>query len=69
VTALRTLRHQDAPGRKLLRLRGLRQHFRLQLTIVSVIVASPCHAYEPVKVPEAATGPLHCLVRGQPFAV
>lgn len=34
-----------------------------------VIVVSPCHAYEPVKVPEAATGPLHCLVCGQPFAV
>jgi proline iminopeptidase len=26
------LRHQDAPGRQLLRLRGLRQHERLQLT-------------------------------------
>ena len=34
-----------------------------------VIVVSPCHPYEPVKVPEDTTGPLHCLVCGQPFAV
>lgn len=34
-----------------------------------VIVVSPCHPYEPVKVPQATTGPLHCLVCGQPFAV
>lgn len=33
------------------------------------IVASPCHAYEPVKVPDDAVAPLHCLVCGQPFAV
>ena len=30
--AVHELRHQDAPGRQLLRLRGLRQHQRLQLT-------------------------------------
>ncbi|MBT2425166.1 hypothetical protein J7F02_05555 [Streptomyces sp. ISL-112] len=34
-----------------------------------VIVASPCHKYEPVKVPGNASGPLHCLVCGQAFAV
>ncbi|OEV27095.1 hypothetical protein AN219_23780 [Streptomyces nanshensis] len=33
------------------------------------IVTSPCHAYEPVKVPEDASGPYHCLVCGQAFAV
>ncbi len=31
------------------------------------IVVSPCHAYEPVKV--LGTGPLHCLVCGESFAV
>lgn len=34
-----------------------------------MIVASPCHGYEPVKVPEDHTGPLHCLVCGAPFTV
>ncbi|WP_197677057.1 hypothetical protein [Friedmanniella luteola] len=34
-----------------------------------VIVASPCHGYEPVKVPEEHTGPLFCLVCGSAFAV
>jgi len=34
-----------------------------------VIVASPCHGYEPVKVPEDHTGSLHCLVCGSAFAV
>lgn len=33
------------------------------------IVTSPCHAYEPVKVPNDHTVPLHCLVCGRPFAV
>ena len=33
------------------------------------IIVSPCHPYEPVKVPETATGPYHCLVCGQAFAV
>lgn len=34
-----------------------------------VIVASPCHGWEPVKVPEDAVSPFHCLVCGQQFAV
>jgi len=34
-----------------------------------VVVASPCHAYEPIKVPEDHTGPLHCLICGAAFAV
>ncbi len=34
-----------------------------------VIVASPCHGYEPVKIPEKHTGPLYCLVCGSAFAV
>ncbi|MEO3972401.1 hypothetical protein [Streptomyces sp. CAU 1734] len=34
-----------------------------------VIVASPCHSYEPVKVPENVSGPYHCLVCGRVFAV
>jgi len=33
------------------------------------IIMSPCHAYEPVKVPEDHIGPLHCLVCGAAFAV
>lgn len=33
------------------------------------IVASPCHAYEPVKVPETLRGPFFCLVCGTEFAV
>lgn len=34
-----------------------------------VIVASPCHAWEPIKAPEARVAPLHCLVCGAAFAV
>lgn len=34
-----------------------------------VIVTSPCHGFEPMKVPEDHAGPLHCLVRGAAFAV
>lgn len=34
-----------------------------------VIVASPCHGYEPMKVPENHTGPLYCLICGSKFAV
>lgn len=34
-----------------------------------LIITSPCHAYEPVKVPEDTLGPFHCLVCGAPFAV
>jgi endogenous inhibitor of DNA gyrase (YacG/DUF329 family) len=33
------------------------------------IVASPCHNYEPVKVPEDAQPPLYCLICGAAFAV
>jgi endogenous inhibitor of DNA gyrase (YacG/DUF329 family) len=33
------------------------------------IVSSPCHGYEPVKVPEDHTGPLYCLICGSAFAV
>lgn len=33
-----------------------------------VIVEPPCHTAEPVKVPEDALGPYHCLVCGSPFA-
>lgn len=33
------------------------------------IVASPCHDYEPVKVPDEANGPLHCLICGSAFSV
>lgn len=33
------------------------------------IVTSPCHDYEPIKVPEDHTGSLHCLVCGSAFAV
>ena len=33
------------------------------------IVASPCHAYEPVKVPQELRGPFFCLVCGAEFAV
>ena len=38
--AVHELRHQDAPGRQLLRLRGLRQHQRLQL----MRTVRKCHA-------------------------
>lgn len=34
-----------------------------------VIIASPCHSYEPVKIPEDHTSPLYCLVCGSAFAV
>ena len=34
-----------------------------------VAVASPCHAYEPVKVDEAWDAPLHCLVCGNRYVV
>jgi hypothetical protein len=33
------------------------------------IIASSCYSYEPVKVPDDLSGPFHCLVCGQPFAV
>jgi hypothetical protein len=34
-----------------------------------VIVTSACHDYEPIKVPEDAAGPFHCLICGTGFAV
>jgi hypothetical protein len=34
-----------------------------------VIVAPPCHPWEPIKVPEGATGEVHCLICGAAFAV
>lgn len=34
-----------------------------------LIVTSPCHAFEPVKVPADWSDPFHCLVCGEPFAV
>lgn len=34
-----------------------------------VIVASPCHGYEPIKVPEYWVEPVHCLICGERFAV
>ncbi len=33
------------------------------------IVQSPCHPYEPIKVPTSHERPLHCLVCGSAFAV
>lgn len=33
------------------------------------IVASPCHAYEPVKVPDDSPNSLHCLLCGTVFAI
>lgn len=32
-------------------------------------ITSPCHPYEPVKVPETQASPFHCLVCGAPYAV
>ena len=33
-----------------------------------VIVQPPCHQNEPLKVPEEATGLVHCLVCGSAFS-
>ena len=33
-----------------------------------VIVAPPCHPWEPIKVPEEATSQVHCLLCGAAFA-
>lgn len=33
-----------------------------------VAVEPPCHPGEPIKVPETATGRIHCLICGSPFA-
>jgi hypothetical protein len=34
-----------------------------------VIVLSPCHPWEPIKITEGWNGPIHCLVCGDPFSV
>ncbi len=34
-----------------------------------MIVASPCHGWEPVKIPEGTTSPIYCLICGEAFAV
>lgn len=34
-----------------------------------MIVASPCHGWEPIKVPDDSSSPLHCLVCGARFAL
>lgn len=34
-----------------------------------MIVASPCHGWEPVKVPEGTAAPVYCLVCGGAFAL
>lgn len=34
-----------------------------------VAVASPCHPWEPVKIAEEWTEPLHCLICGAPYSV
>jgi hypothetical protein len=33
------------------------------------IITSPCHPWEPVKVPVDVSGPFHCLLCGQAYAV
>ncbi|MFE2961140.1 hypothetical protein [Nocardia tengchongensis] len=33
------------------------------------IIASPCHDYEPVKVPDERGGPFYCLVCGAAYMV
>jgi hypothetical protein len=33
-----------------------------------IILAPPCHPWEPVKVPDGATARVYCLVCGEPFA-
>jgi hypothetical protein len=32
-----------------------------------IILAPPCHPWEPVKVPEETTARVHCLICGEPF--
>lgn len=34
-----------------------------------MIIASPCHGWEPIKVPEDTTSPFRCLICGQAFAL
>jgi hypothetical protein len=33
------------------------------------IVVSPCHSYEPIKVPDHLSGPFRCLIYGAAFAL
>jgi hypothetical protein len=33
------------------------------------IVVSPCHSYEPVKIPDDHVGPIYCLICGSAYAV
>lgn len=33
------------------------------------MIASPCHPWEPVKVPSEAQAPFYCLLCGQPYAL
>lgn len=33
-----------------------------------IIVAPPCHSWEPVKIPEEAAAQVHCLICGESFA-
>ena len=33
------------------------------------LVASPCHAWEPIKIVEDWTGPIHCLICGEQFVI
>lgn len=33
------------------------------------IVASPCHTFEPIKIPETAVSPFYCLICGSRFAL
>ncbi|GAB3129097.1 hypothetical protein [Glaciibacter psychrotolerans] len=34
-----------------------------------MIIASPCHSWEPIKVPDETASPVHCIVCGQAFAI
>jgi hypothetical protein len=34
-----------------------------------LIVQSPCHPWEPIKIEEFWSGPIHCLVCGIQFAI
>jgi len=34
-----------------------------------LIVVSPCHSWEPIKIPDTTAGPLHCINCGDAFAI
>lgn len=34
-----------------------------------MMIAPPCHEWEPLKVPEGSSAPYYCLLCGQPFAI